>query len=144
MNILLSLSLSISSHIISSSSSKGDFIHYFHYFRSLSSSKRSTMCVCLYVDFWGHEEIYSLVYIHVQFSFTNDVIHCLYNLIIVFHVIDTYDNGLNWYNRWISSLDVSHFLLEVRIDHLCPHSSQLYYVKKYKNPAVAHTRCRKW
>ena len=128
MNTLLSLSLVFSlfpftSFLLLFLRHRTDLIHYF---RSLSSSKRCRMCmsICRFLRPW----IDTLTRLRSCTIFplshlTNDVIKCLYNLIIIFHVIDTHDNGLNWYNSWISSSDVSHFLFEVKIDHLmCPHS----------------------
>jgi hypothetical protein len=114
--------------------------------------------VCVYMSIFEamNRYTYPFTCIHVYFLFCSDVIECLHNLIITFHVIDTHDNGLNWYNRLISSLNVSHFplRLEYSLYVLTLVYSIIWINKKRtrrwwwwwwrntKNPAVTYLRCK--
>jgi hypothetical protein len=54
--------------------------------------------VCVYMSIFEamNRYTYPFIHTHIYFLFVaSDVIECLYNLIITFHVIDTGDNGLN-------------------------------------------------
>ncbi len=82
---------------ISSSSSFHEFYSLLSLFSILLVlEKMYNVCVYMSIFEAMNRYTYPFIHIHIYFLFVaSDVIECLYNLIITFHVIDTRDNGLN-------------------------------------------------